>query len=334
MNNPVWEWLIRSKLNAYAATKQFNGPSALDAGPGWCFSRYGQSSTALADGRMVLIGGEHEDHYDPDFYIYNDVVVLYPDGRIDIFGYPREIFRPTDFHTATLTENRIVIIGSLGYPEDRKPGTTPVMIVDLNTFALSPVVTSGIPPGWLWDHQSALSEDGSSILIQKGKLFRGGEDWCDVENIDDWRLHIADWHWERLTERGWPRWVIRREDGMRNHLFEIHEALWSRDYEPAQKFEDIMKELTETLGRRPDFDTFTKLYRPGVPHEVVPEVEEEFNVFRIKVDGVVARYVQSTFSIQLTVEGDLPEEILDLLTKDLVETLATLENTSCVKRRL
>src|SRR5258708_2223735 len=85
MNNPVWEWLIRSRLSAYQAGQRFKGPSPMRAGPGWCFDRFGQSSTNLPDGRTILIAGEHEDYYDPDFYIYNDVVVLHPSGRIDIF---------------------------------------------------------------------------------------------------------------------------------------------------------------------------------------------------------------------------------------------------------
>src|SRR5260370_15017855 len=113
MNNPVWEWLIRSTMNAWSANEQFNGPSAMDAGPGWCFDLFGQSSTELADGRIVLIAGEHEDYYDTDFYIYNDVVVRHPDGGIDIFGYPRDVFPPTDFHTATLIRNRFIVIVSL-----------------------------------------------------------------------------------------------------------------------------------------------------------------------------------------------------------------------------
>ena len=44
-------------------------------GPVWCFSRFGTSLTELPDGRFVQIGGEHEDFYDPDFCIYNDVTV-------------------------------------------------------------------------------------------------------------------------------------------------------------------------------------------------------------------------------------------------------------------
>ena len=39
--------------------------------PVWCFIRYGATRTKIPDGRIVCIGGEHEDSYDPDFYIYN-----------------------------------------------------------------------------------------------------------------------------------------------------------------------------------------------------------------------------------------------------------------------
>lgn len=119
LTNPVWEWLIRTRMNAYQATETFGGPSALEAGPGWCFERFGQTTTMLADGREVMIAGEHEDSYDPDFFIYNDVVVREPDGKITIYGYSKEVFPPTDFHTATLVQGAIVLIGSLGYMEER-----------------------------------------------------------------------------------------------------------------------------------------------------------------------------------------------------------------------
>jgi hypothetical protein len=328
MNNPVWEWLIRSRESAYAATQRFDGPSALTDGPGWCFDRFGQTSTILPDGRTVLIAGEHEDHYDPDFFIYNDVVICYPDDQIDIFGYPREVFPPTDFHTANLSGDRIVIIGSLGYPEERKLGTTPVMILDLNTFAISSVLTSGPPPGWLHNHRATLSEDGSSILIQKGKVHREVNRPL-VENIDDWRLHFKDWRWERLTERRWARCEMKRQDGKPNHLFEIRQTLWSRDFEPPTKFERDMQELARTLGARPNLDSLTTLYRPNVPHELVPQEDDEFSVFRIKVDGIVVRYVEEMYSIQMTVEGDLQQRTFDALAADLLEKLTTLENTSC-----
>jgi hypothetical protein len=75
---------------------------------------------------------------------------------------------------ASVTDgNRIVIVGSLGYPADRRPaGPTPVTTLDLGTFSISSVSTSGASPGWLFGHHAVLSGDGSSILIEKGKLDR------------------------------------------------------------------------------------------------------------------------------------------------------------------
>jgi hypothetical protein len=67
MNNPVWEWLVRSRETAYGLARRLGEPSALKAEAGWCFHRFGRSGTVLPDSRKVLIAGEHEDFYDPDF---------------------------------------------------------------------------------------------------------------------------------------------------------------------------------------------------------------------------------------------------------------------------
>lgn len=334
MNNPVWEWLIRSGVDAYHATKRLNGPSAVYAGPGWCFDRFGQSTNQLADGRLVFIAGEHEDHYDPDFYIYNDVVVQHPDGRLDIFGYTHEDFPPTDFHSATLVSNRIVLIGNLGYPDDRRPGETPVRSLDLETFAISRVKTSGTPPGWIHGHRATLSDDRRSILIERGQLDRGGKDRSLVENIDDWRLHLGDWRWERLTERRWPRWEVRRKDGKPNHLFDYHQALWAKQFPEFAKPGHELTRLKEELGKSPDLDVFAQLYKPSIAHHEMAMSEVEYNVHRILVEGVVVRYVDDMDSIQMTVEGELPQMVLEALASDLLEKLAKLENSPCELIRL
>ncbi len=52
------------------------------------FERFGQSKTITLDGRTIHIGGEHEDHYDPDFFIYNGVN---PGGFIMIHGQKKSI---------------------------------------------------------------------------------------------------------------------------------------------------------------------------------------------------------------------------------------------------
>jgi hypothetical protein len=325
MNNPVWERLIRS--GAYSANDEVPAGPAENCGPAWSFSRYGQSSTVLADGRTVRVAGEHEDSYHPDFFIYNDVVVTHPDDRIDIFGYSRETFPPTDFHTATLTQTDIVIVGRLGYLHERQPGHTPVLLLDLGTFEISPVVTSGDPPGWLHGHESVLSRDEASIVISKGKIDCGG---LLIENVDDWLLDLSEWKWHRLTERRWPRFVVRRRDGKPNHLFEIRQAEWASAWGSPAKFERAMAELSKKLGRQPEFEVLGQLYRPSIPHEVLSPAEDEFRAFRINVDGVLVRYVESFFSIHITVEGDLPGQVLDSLTTDLLGKLAALENASVV----
>lgn len=118
MDLPFWHHMVRTGETAYAARQQFD-PGTDDGGPVWCFHRFGPTRTRLPDGRVVCVGGEHEDYYDPDFCIYNDVVVAHPDGRIEIFGYPKDVFPPTDFHTATLCDDRVILLGGLGYAGER-----------------------------------------------------------------------------------------------------------------------------------------------------------------------------------------------------------------------
>jgi hypothetical protein len=338
MSNPVWNWLVRARINAYQATQRLKGPSALDAGPGWCFQRFGQSTTRLPDGRVVFIAGEHEDFYDPDFYIYNDVAIEHPGGGIAIYGYPRAVFPPTDSHSATVVGDRIVLIGNLGYPDDRRPGTTPVLTLDLNTLAIAAVQTSGTPPGWIHKHAAILSEDGRSILVRGGTVDPGEKQETFVENIDDWRLHLDDWRWERLTERRWPRWEVRRKDKEANHLFDYQQAAWAKQFpefnQPDGPLGRLRKEfdlptLEEELGQPPDLDLFGRRYQPPVPHEKLGAADAEYNVHRIQIAGVTVRYVEERLCVQLTVEGQLPQPILDALTRDLLEKMAALENVPC-----
>jgi hypothetical protein len=104
--------MVRTGVHAYAARTQFNDQDPFtNPGAVWCFDRFGSSLTPMDGGRYVQIDGEHEDFYDSDFYIYNDVVVHDGKGDLQIYGYPREVFPPTDFHTATLCGDCIFIIG-------------------------------------------------------------------------------------------------------------------------------------------------------------------------------------------------------------------------------
>lgn len=326
MTNPVWTWIVQAGVSAWAVNARFDGPSALGAGPGWCFERFGCSRTELPDGRIIHVAGEHEDYYDPDFFIYNDVVVRHPDGRVEIFGYPREVFPPTDFHSATLLGDRIILIGSVGYVGERKPGHTPVLALDLATLAISTIATGGEPPGWISRHTATRTDDGRAIVVRRGKL-ELGEGQSMVENIDDWRLDLDTWQWQRLTDRRWPRRELRRADDRRNHLWDLQQACWYREVGWADPLAQQLARLLPEVGEQPDLDLAQRLYRPAVAHEALPEDDEAYNTRRVRVDGVVVRFVDNGYSLQMTVEGDLPASTVDAIAEELREKLSTLERT-------
>lgn len=132
-----------------------------DCGNGPRFSlsmRMGQTKTMLPDGRTVYIAGEVEDFYDPDFCIYNDVVVRHPSGDIEIFLYRKSDFQPTDFHTATLVGDIIFIIGCFGYKDMRESGYTPVYALDLGTMSMKRLDVAGKGPG-VWDHAAVFEKE-------------------------------------------------------------------------------------------------------------------------------------------------------------------------------
>jgi hypothetical protein len=327
MNNPLWEWLIESRLDAYSANKAFNGPSSIGAGPMWCFQRFGQSTTGLPDGRSVLIGGEHEDHYDADFHIYNDVVIAAENERPRILGYPREVFPPTDFHSATLIGERIVVIGNLGYPEDRRADSTQVLVVDCKDWSVSIVQSTGNAPGWIHDHQAALQGD-ARILITGGKVDRGAGVSL-TENIDDWLLHIDGWRWERLTKRQWPRFEVHRQDGAANHLWELRQLEWANSVKWHDR-EEQDQQLRVKLGGEPRLDVLPRLYRPPMDHEVLPQMEEEYAVYRIRVRGVVIRFVEGMYCIQVTFEGEVQADVVESVRGHVCKSLESLERVPVV----
>jgi hypothetical protein len=336
MDNPVWRWLAsQPQLNAYMANLHFRGPSSMEVGPGWCASRFGRSETALPDGRIIAIGGEHEDYYDPDFYIYNDVIVTGPGREPEIYGYPHEVFPPTDFHSATLAGDRIVIIGCLGYPVQRVPGETPVYALDLPTMAISRLTATGASPGWIFRHHAALSADGTSITIG------GGLRVVDVDgnqpihdNHDDWSLDLEHLTWTRLTERRWQQWSLTRADDSFNDLFTLWCMSMYADERTAFDREQMAKHEQE-LGRRPDFTAHAARYAPPIPHTTLPDQDDdEAMSTRISIDGVTVRYLEQMDAVRITIAGTLPPEQVELLIEDARSKLEALDRSPYVARLL
>jgi hypothetical protein len=188
LTNPVWNWLVET--NAWPLQAHRAAGQGKQLAPGWCFSRVGQSETVLDDGSTVFIGGEHEDFYDPDFFIYNDVIVRRADGTIDIYGYPTSVFPPTDFHSATLVGDVIYIIGRAGYPADRQPDHCPVYSLDFTTFEITRVTTSGHSPPGICSHRAEYLESRNSIRVSDGELTNGF-----TENTRVWELDLQSCAW-------------------------------------------------------------------------------------------------------------------------------------------
>ena len=156
-----------------------------------------RSFTLLPDGRVVEIGGEHEDFYDPDFCIYNEVVVYDGKGGFEIFGYPEAIFPPTDFHTATYLEGKIYIVGCLGYSEDRRVGETPVYVLDCQDYSIQKMKTSGSAPGWISRHVSRLDQSAKKLEIRDGKL-ESKDGYQDNQGC--WSLDLTSGHWQVVSK--------------------------------------------------------------------------------------------------------------------------------------
>lgn len=344
LSNPYWAWLIEEdEVSSWAANEHFGGPSSYDGKPAWAWDRFGQSETQLPDGRSVFVAGEHEDHYDPDFFIYNDVVIRSSNGELKILGYPVEDFPPTDFHSATFRNGEIVLVGNLGYPDQRREGITQILILDLTTWRVRHQESSNAGPGWISDHEAELSDDGNSILVKSGNIWTGPEVGL-IENIDDWRLDLKTWAWERLTDRKWPLFSFSRADGENSVLWDMRQYIWQQQF-AKMDFSEVLKEMDanaqamikEAFEYSPpkDAEALELLYKPStVQHMELPKREEEHSITRIKVEGVTVRYEEDMAGVMMTVEGKLPEPTIDLLRVDLLDKLGRVEGADYKAQRL
>ncbi|HEY5314522.1 MAG TPA: hypothetical protein VIK18_18460, partial [Pirellulales bacterium] len=193
------DWLVADRVSAYACATRHGDQQPGREEPVWCFRRFGQSLTRLPDGRYVEIGGEHEDYYDTDFCIYNDLVV-HDNGTFELYGYPEEVFPTTDFHSATLVWPHIYIIGNLGYTHERRPGETPVYRVDCNRWSIEPICCHGDAPGWIHRHKARLVEKHRISI--RGGLITDAAGRNLIPNTSHYVLDLSDFTWTRQPPEG------------------------------------------------------------------------------------------------------------------------------------
>ena len=287
---------LKSGYGPYRARDLFKVPVNREDGPIWTFERYGATRSELPDGRVVCIGGEHEDYYDADFCIYNDVIVFGPEDQIEIFGYPKEVFPPTDFHSASLLKDRIIIVGSLGYMQERRPGYTPVYSLDLSSYHISEIKTSGEMPGWISEHESVLDSDGT-ITIRGGKVIEQKDGKQQYRrNIEDYALNLRSGVWSRLTYRNWRQFSIRPED---NQLFVMERGLNPENLIPRAA-------------------------------ERTVEPDEESRRIQIVVSGVPISLIVGVSSIEIIVEGEMPGELCLRVAEEIRANAEAVIKHTCV----
>lgn len=299
-----WEWMVRCGREPYSVRKDLGlepnwfARSKDDEGrqpnPDWCFKRYGMSRTTMPDGRVICIAGEHEDSYDPDFCIYNDVVVLRPahgqsvisleSGGVEIYGYPDCVFPPTDFHSATMINKAIFVIGRLGYHGTRVPRLTPVFMLDTTTYEMKSIETTGPYPGWIYKHHASYDPASDSITVRGGFI-----EVRDFERETPYsaahRLNLADMRWEIVSTHEQHRWFI---------------------FEAVDPTPDDFCEAEETS------------FRPqNVPYTWLMSEERGAPVYSIDIRGVRVTFYDFYTEIRALVEGDLPYQVVEQLLADI-----------------
>jgi hypothetical protein len=329
MDNPVWTWLVHTRLCGFRANEAMEGPCSTVVGPCWSFRRFGQARVILADGALVCIGGEHEDHDDPDFHIYNDVVVCCPDGSINVYTYPTALFEPLDFHSATLAGDQIVIIGALGYEQQRRYGRTPVYLLSLRSFAITRIDTAGEGPGWIARHAARLSADGRAIVISGGAVMPRAGAYPEA-NLDEWRLDLATWRWTCVRRCDWQRCIVAPADRRRNHLFDFRQALWeTQGWTGGDGM--AVERLAQALGMDPDLDLYQARYlMKGAAIALARRDGDDYKEFRVMLDGTVVRITEHTRALHVVVEGRLAEGRFAALVQHVDQALTGLLGTPCI----
>jgi hypothetical protein len=302
-----WEWMVRHAGGPYGVRQSLglepnyrscggDGGCGL-ADPDWCFSRFGMTRTVMNDGRIICVGGEHEDWYDPDFCIYNDVIVLKPDpgrqtvtadsGHVEIYGYPAAVFPPTDFHSSTLVGDRLIIVGRLGYVPERVLDRTPVLSLDTGSFQMAKVPCSGDSPGWIYKHHASFDPSSHAITVRGGMVQRPGvEQHLPFRALH--RLHLAERRWELVSA--------------------------------AEEFRMFLLEAVRTG------EGFTEPcaedFRPAsVPHTWLPPEDRGCEVYVVDVSGVRITFEVLYTLVRVTVEGTLPRAVRDALLDDVLANL-------------
>ena len=340
MSLEFWEWMVKTLKEASARDWSdredtpdhmphqlrvlFGQEGDYSKGPVWNFDRMGATRTPHPDGRMICIAGEHEDHYDPDFCIYNDVIVIDLDGSVAIYGYPKDVFPPTDFHSASLLGDRIIVVGRLGYQGERHPGTTPVFALDLASYQIQELPSHGGMPGWIFKHEAVVGPEG--ITINGGEICEEVEGQTRIRrNFDDFLYDVPSGQWKRLTDRKWRQFSICNLENKSFMKGEPFTGGCSMDAEPWR-------------GERPEVTDFSDTFIFVKSEALFPRSFEYESIYsedyspeeRFTVDGIDISIKFASSAIEIMIEGDMDEAKANALIQDIKGSVEADTGRTCV----
>jgi hypothetical protein len=121
--------------------------------------------------------------------------------------------------------------------------------------------------------------------------------------------------------------LLVREDDTLNELWSIGQVVQGVKLSRQDEFAESYRAKFATRGHVIDADIYRNRLRPPLDHTVEERDLEgdEYRTHRIRIDGVIIRYVEDMHEIAVTVEGNLRPEKLEILKRHGVETYAKLE---------
>jgi len=149
------------------------------------------------------------------------------------------------------------------------------------------------------------------------------------DNLEDWKLNLVDWRWERLTSRNWTQFGIRRKDRKLIPLWDIRHASWSLESNMEDFYKEAMKRLEEFIGFRPNVTLVKDLYNFADEPNDLHKDEKHYNAFWIYLDGVRIRFTEEMHTLQVVIEGSLTPDKVSLIQEQLINRLSALVNSPC-----
>ena len=107
----------------------------------------------------------------------------------------------------------------------------------------------------------------------------------------------------------------------------IRQLLWGVEHPDYKGSVDYRADLIEATGREPDLDVLRELYLVDEDTRLLENRDDDdYNVYRIEIDGVTVTFKEETYRVTALVEGRLSESRLSDVQTHVQHALAELHN--------